>query len=278
MNVRALVSMIKRVFGRKAVTMAEPKLWLTYAWKDNEDAQVDHVYHALVDAGLDVRLDRTHLIAGQRLWPQIDAGITDPEKCDGWAIYATKRSLESEPCLEEIAYALDRALRKRETDFPVIGIFPESLDRDIIPSAIATRLYVNLRDPEWAHQIARALGDAKAKRTIPEPPPYFFQVHSAAWGPCVEIRPRSGRWHPFYVMVLPNEKDRITDFFTGPSGYPVNEGTINWGECSYAEYEGRSTTNLVDSLTSAYVSFSELPSRIVFGTDETLYWRDLPPG
>ena len=79
-------------------------------------------------------------------------------------------------------------------------------------------------------------------------------------------------------MVLPNEKDRITDFFTGPSGYPVNEGTINWGECSYAEYEDRSTTNLVDSLTSAYVSFSELPSRIVFGTDETLYWRDLPPG
>ena len=45
---------------------------------------------------------------------------------------------ESEPCLEEIAYALDRALRKRETDFPVIGIFPESLDRNIIPSAIAT--------------------------------------------------------------------------------------------------------------------------------------------
>ena len=105
--------------------MTKPKLWLTYAWKDNEDAQVDHVYHELIDAGLDVRLDRTQLTVGQRLWPQIDAGITDPEKCDGWAIYATKKSLESEPCLEEIAYALDRALRKRETDFPIIGIFPE---------------------------------------------------------------------------------------------------------------------------------------------------------
>ena len=85
--------------------MTKPKLWLTYAWKDNEDAQVDHVYHELIDAGLDVRLDRTQLTVGQRLWPQIDAGITDPEKCGGWAIYATKKSLESEPCLEEIAYA-----------------------------------------------------------------------------------------------------------------------------------------------------------------------------
>jgi hypothetical protein len=258
--------------------MAKPKLWLTYAWKDNEDAQVDHVYHELINAGLDVRLDRTQLTVGQRLWPQIDAGITDPEKSDGWAIYATKKSLESERCLEEIAYALDRALRKRETDFPIIGIFPESLDRELIPSAIATRLYVNLRDSEWTHQIAQALGDAKAKRSIPKPSPYFFQIHSAAWGPCVEIRPRSGRWHPFHVMVLPNEKDRITGFFTGPSGYPVNWGSISHGDCSYGEYEGSSTTNLVDSLTSAYVSFSELPSRIVFGTDGALHSQDLAPG
>lgn len=112
--------------------MIKPKRWLTYAWKDNEDAQVDHVYHQLTDAGLDVRLDRMQLTVGKQLWPQIDAGITDPKKCDGWAIYATKKSLESEPCLEEIAYALDRALRKRENDFPIIGIFPESLDRELL--------------------------------------------------------------------------------------------------------------------------------------------------
>ena len=79
-------------------------------------------------------------------------------------------------------------------------------------------------------------------------------------------------------MVLPNEKDRITGFFTGPSGYPVNSGSITWGDCSSGEYEGRSTINLVDSLTSAYVSFSELPSRIVFGTDEALHWQDLTLG
>ena len=172
--------------------------------------------------------------------------LLTPKNAMGGQFMPRRRVLESEPCLEEIAYALDRALRKRETDFPIIGIFPESLDRDLIPSAIATRLYVNLRGSEWKLQIAQALGDAKAKRSIPKPPPYFFQVHSAAWGPCIEIRPRSGRWHPFYVMVLPNEKDRITGFFTGPSGYPVNSGSITWGDCSSGEYEGRSTINLVD--------------------------------
>jgi hypothetical protein len=129
--------------------------------------------------------------------------------------------------------------------------------------------------PEWKLKIAQALGDAKAKRSIPRPPPYFFRIHSAEWGPCIEIRPRSGRWHPFCVMVPRKEKDRITSLFTGPSGYPVNYGTVIGGECSCGEYEGRSTTNLVDSLTSAYVSFSELPSCIVFGTDGALHSLDL---
>ena len=130
------------------------KLWLTYCWKDNETEQVDYVVQALGEQGHEVRFDRAHLTPGQRLWQQIDAAITDPSRCDAWAIYATKASLSSEACLEELAIALDRALRARGHAFPIIGIFSEALDRSIIPSPIATRLYVDLRDPEWARKVA----------------------------------------------------------------------------------------------------------------------------
>jgi hypothetical protein len=34
------------------------KLWLTYAWKDNEDEQVDYVIQALEEQGLEIGCDR----------------------------------------------------------------------------------------------------------------------------------------------------------------------------------------------------------------------------
>jgi hypothetical protein len=58
------------------------KLWLTYAWKDNEVEQVDFVAQELRKAGLDVRVDRVALVAGRRLWPQIAEHIEKPEKSD----------------------------------------------------------------------------------------------------------------------------------------------------------------------------------------------------
>jgi hypothetical protein len=77
-------------------------IWLTYAWKDNEDGQIDYVIGSLRLQKLDVEYDRIRLVPGQRLWPQIDAAISD-SKLSAWAIYATKESLNSEPCLEELA-------------------------------------------------------------------------------------------------------------------------------------------------------------------------------
>ena len=88
------------------------KLWLTYAWKDNEQEDVDHIVAELRRAGIDVRYDRVQLLAGRRLWDQIDASIRDPDIA-AWAIYVTEHSLRSEPCQEELAYALDRTLRTR---------------------------------------------------------------------------------------------------------------------------------------------------------------------
>ena len=249
--------------------ISKPRLWLTYTWVDNEDSQIDHVYHELTDAGIEVHLDRTQVVAGRRLWSQIDSGITDSSKCDAWAIFATKKSLESEPCLEELAYALDRALRSRGSSFPLIGIFPESLDRELVPSALATRLYVSLRDPDWKSMVVLSLKSNASGHSIPKPSPYFFNITEESWGFCIEMRPRSGRWHPFYALVPKAEKGLISSIFTGPSGHPINWGMVAHGTATSGIYEGVSTTNLVDALTSAYVSFSKLPSKILFGCDSS---------
>ena len=113
------------------------RIWLTYAWKDNEDRQIDYVIGSLKSQKLEVGYDRARLIPGQRLWPQLDAAISDPN-LDAWAIYATKESLNSEPSALRNLLTLWTALSGfRGASFPIIGIFPEPIDRSLIPSALA---------------------------------------------------------------------------------------------------------------------------------------------
>jgi hypothetical protein len=89
--------------------LTNKKLWLTYAWKDNEDRDIDFIVQVLDGLTLDVRFDRRSLVPGQRLWTQIGGAITDPAECDAWGIVLTANSLTSQPCIEELCYALDRA-------------------------------------------------------------------------------------------------------------------------------------------------------------------------
>lgn len=154
------------------------KLWLTYAWVDNEDADVDFVAERIRSHGVEVWLDRTRIVAGRRLWQQIDQLIQSPE-LDGFAIYATEHSLRSEPCQEELAIALDRVLRQKGSQFSLIGIFPVPVDHELIPSSIATRLFVSLKDENWSARVAGACPKKRTQRSV-------LQRHtistSTSWG------------------------------------------------------------------------------------------------
>jgi len=117
-------------------------IWLTYDWEDNKSSDVDYVAQELDRAGVTVKLDRWNIKAGIRLWEQIENFIQAKNECDAWVLYATANSLGSEACKEEFTYALDRALRSRGDAFPVIGLFPASVDSGLIPAALRVRLYV----------------------------------------------------------------------------------------------------------------------------------------
>ena len=131
-------------------------IWITYSWEDNADSDVDFIAQELATEGLTPRLDRWALSAGRRLWDQIEHHIQDPNESDAWLIFATQNSLGSEACREELAYALDRALRQRTDAFPVIALFAGPVDAGLLPASLRTRLCVSTTDPAWRERIRAA--------------------------------------------------------------------------------------------------------------------------
>lgn len=239
------------------------RLWLTYAWKDNESEDVDHIIAELRAHGLDVGYDRIQLLAGRRLWTQIDSAISDPTVA-AWAIYVTENSLKSEPCQEELAYALDRTLRTRGAGFPLIGLFPGNLDREIIPSAIATRLYVNLRTNDWAQQVVNSVEEARSGPQ-PAPQPFGYTLHERANGYCLEVWPRTGTWTPSYGIVPEAEAPKLRSLSVGPRGVLDGMRMTVTGQGAQNGVFGRVIDNPVDAVMSLQIGLVELPSWIEFG-------------
>jgi hypothetical protein len=209
--------------------------WITYAWKDNEQGDVDFVVQELVRAGLTMKLDRWNLQAGKRLWDQIDKFITDPGECDAWIFFATQNSLNSEPCREELAYALQRALSSRGDTFPVIALVQSHQDGGLLPSALKTRLYVNITDPDWKTRILDSATNRTSQRTSAELVPYVVVEHPppSGFSILIELRPRTGVWHPFIACIKPNEQATVGFVLRdGPRGVPpdpVTGGYIGGG-------------------------------------------------
>lgn len=209
------------------------KLWLTYSWKDNEDNDVTFLAQTLQKEGIEVKLDRWVLNSGSRLWEQIDSQISSAEQSDAWAIFATQNSLGSEPCKEEIAYALQRALDVRGTNFPLIGIFPGPVESSLIPTVIKSRLYVSLSDEDWKERVCAAVEGRPLDIRHPEIEPFQVRIHLRPDGKfAIEVRPRAGVWAPFFAAVPISEKD-VTNMhiLRGPKGSPPMGGILtNSGE------------------------------------------------
>lgn len=250
-------------------------VWLTYAWADNSDQDADFVAQELIRAGLQVKIDRWNLSAGKRLWEQIEHFICNAAECDGWVLYATPNSLGSEACREEFAYALDRALRARGGTFPVIGLFPATVDPALIPAAIRTRLYVSLTDPNWKERIKAAAESRAPNIPLSELAPYLLRVHSNPQGApqpySIEVRPRAGTWSPFLAGVPLSERAGVNpSIMFGASGRVPFAGALfatgsgpsddqNWW-LMFAQNEATPTQ-------SYFIHCKQLPSKLLFGVN-----------
>ena len=150
-------------------------LWISYSWKDNSEGDVDFLAQQIFKAGVYVKLDRYVLQAGKRLWPQIERHICNVDECDAWCVYLTQISLTSEGVLEEIGFAIDRALASRGETFPIIGINPGDVDRGIIPASLRSRLYVNLVDEDWLERVVASVENRQPNIARPQILPFFIK-------------------------------------------------------------------------------------------------------
>jgi hypothetical protein len=251
-------------------------IWLTYAWEDNADSDVDFAAQELRKTGIEVKLDRWNLTAGKRLWEQIESFIQDPSKSDGWLLYATQASLGSQACKEEFAYALDRALHTRGGDFPVIALFPAPVDTDLIPAGIKTRLFVSLTDPDWKERIVAAVERQQPHIARPQVKPYALTIHEPNEQHrdhyVIEVRPRAGTWVPFFAAIPLNEKDDVfPQMVNGPSGLiPMVAMTHHLGEgpSDDGRYYVIVHGNVATPTQSYYIFCKKLPSLLIFGVKD----------
>jgi hypothetical protein len=245
-------------------------IWLTYAWDDNRQGDVDYIIQELTNYGVAVNFDRRNIRAGLRLWDQIEDFIQNGEHCDAWVLYATQNSLVSEACREEFTYALDRALHSRGDTFPLIGLFPESVDVALIPAAIRTRLYVNLTEPNWKERI-KAAAEGRTPDIGQQPMhPYYLYIHPNGNERCIiEVRPRAGTWSPFVAGVPIAESDFIEEISCGPSGQ-IPMGDMMFGEFRDISGDGEwallGYQNQATPIQSYYIFCRRKPSRLLFGS------------
>ena len=246
-------------------------IWLTYAWKDNEDDDVEFIAQELRRAGLQVRLDRWALVPGKRLWEQIGDDISDPSKTDAWMIYATITSLSSEACKEELYIAINRALDARGKHFPVFALFPSATNINLLPPALKTRLGVSLEDRDWIARVIAAAEGRQPSIARPEIGPYAISFHRSSSRHSLEIRPRAGVTSRFFAGVPAGEEDTLDPSISfGPSGQIPSTSIVDTPRADYREIEGvtwrvMSARNQVTPSISYFLQCKEAPSRIIFG-------------
>ena len=249
------------------------KVWVTYAWADNQTRDVDFYAQELTAAGLTIKLDRWNIGAGKRLWEQIENFIVKPEESDAWLLVATTNSLESPACKEEFAYALDRALNKRGATYPVIALFLGPVEDALIPAGIRTRLFVSVTDPDWKERIVAAAEGRNPHIAPSQVSDYFLKVHDQPKDRryAIEVRPRAGVWAPFFAAVPAAEKDAVdASLMVGPRDFPTDAGMlVNTGEAQsddgkwWVMFAG----NQANPTTSYYVWCRTLPSQFAFGVN-----------
>lgn len=258
-------------------TPVRKPLWITYAWADNHDGDFDYLVGELKKAGIDATYDRIALVPGRRLWEQIGDKITR-EDLSGWAYLITPQSIQSEPCREELSYAIWRALSGKASDFPLIGLV-WGVGRSDIPPAISARLYVDLRSPDWTEQVRAALENRPPRRELQDTAPFKGQPHNAYLGSpnlrAVEFMARFGEIRNWRIA-FPSAGPQPIRFGVGPANgggvsAVLHDPVQGSSDIQHMHMNFCGASDGMTPGTSAYVVFENaFPVHMAFG------WADAP--
>lgn len=249
------------------------KVWLTYAWADNEEGDFAYLVQELDRAGISAIYDKIAIIPGRKLWPQIADNISN-EEISAWAYLITPNSLSSAACQEELAYALQRALETCGEEYPLIGLLHNVSIREV-PMPIRVRLCVDLANPDWIEEIRAALSGAPPRREVPEKNPLIIKIHTdylgRAGNNAIEIRPRFGELR-YWRLAFPSKGPQPVNWGLGPAnGGGIAGVRMETMEGEFKDVGGISMKFVgagspLTPSTSAYAVFeSELPDKVFFG-------------
>lgn len=254
----------------KGKIMSKP-LWITYAWKDNTDRNFDYLSKELTDAGIPVEYDRMALIPGLPLWKQIGEKISS-ERLAGWAYLITPNSLASEPCMEELDYALNQALKIKGRAFPMIGLL-HGVQVSHLPQALQIRLCVSLRSTDWIEQIRVGIERRAPVPSAVPASPFKVNVISNYLGrdgiTAIEVSSRFEEI-PYWRMAFPANGPQPSSHGVGPVGgrgvnaisNTVMKGSVNLGGVDMA-FIGQGDP--ITPANSAYAIFKgDIPEKIAF--------------
>jgi hypothetical protein len=90
----------------------------------------------------------------------------------------------------------------------------------VIPSAIATRLYVSLQESDWAKRVAAGANLEVPSQQQTKIAPYVLHATEEHNRLVIELRPRAGRWNPFVILVPDAQRERLLTVGFGPAGRP----------------------------------------------------------
>ena len=248
-------------------------LWITYAWADNDEGDFDFLVQQLGNAGVPAKYDKIALIPGRKLWEQIAARISS-DPLAGWAYLLTPASLASPACQEELAYALQRALENRGSEFPLIGLLHGVSIRDV-PVPLRVRLCVNLRNPDWIEEVRAGVEGHPPRVATPERDPYIVKLHNQYLNQpgrlAVEVRPRFGEIR-YWRFAFPENGPQPAAWGAGPANGggigAVHTETVEgiFPDIAGARMKFVGAGNPLSPATSAYAVFDhQLPDRFFFG-------------
>lgn len=258
------------------------KLWITYAWKDNEDKDIDFIVHELDKTDLAIKFDRRNLIPGQRLWTQIGGIITDPNECHAWALVLTHNSIQSQPCIEELSYALDRALSSKGGDFPLFALL-HNVSPSQMPPALKIRLCIPLENNNWVEQVRAAVKRTPTGFVPSDLDQFVINEHRTIGGYALEIHPRFERISPFAVDYDEKASGNVTDCFPGPAGQvPTGFVAHSRIDCETNLTDGTRAwvwggDNEANSTFSYFLFYKSTPKRIWFGHQQNLRLLSISP-
>jgi hypothetical protein len=254
------------------------KLWLTYAWLDNEDQDIDFIVQELDQMDLEVKFDRRNLVLGQRLWDQIGEQITNEVECEAWGIVLTQNSLNSAACMEELAYALNRALEIKGASFPMFALMKDDVRAKDLPPSLKVRLCIPLTNNDWTSQVEAACHKRPTGFTPSGLTSFVITEHITDNGFCLEIRPRFDRIAPVAIAV--DKEEKVSGNVTGSSLGPA--GIIPTGFVAHSRIDSETTLtngtpvwvwgadNETNSIYSYFLFYKSRPPRIWFGHQQNL--------